>query len=697
MPRMSTKSQTRQSQTGHSQNNVPARKRKKKKVSGVCSHCLSVRKLHQSDGAVHLHGQRDDPCIGSGKPPLAQDGIAMVSLTRESAQLMSAISTQPETEALNSGEESTRLLRNRNRNVMKHIPKAARFACSQALENILASIVSNPDDIEKWHQLLRFAPSVLAQPPRAGRRRNIANVVKKRIDNKDYTREEDGNAEDKSGSRRKVDQRQLFLAAVNAKMEEGNIRAASRILCSQDRPTEATFDSLAAIQERHPTNGWMTQMEDLPKVTQTVPFQVSAREVEKAIRSFPAGSASGPDRLRPQHLLDLINNRESAGTLLQVTTDFINVLLRGECPRELRELIFGGTLIALSKKTGGLRPIVIGFVWRRLAAKCANGYALCRLGTFFVPLQVGIGTPAGGEAAVHAARNFVATMPENHVFVKLDFANAFNTLRRDVMLRAVHDTIPELYAFVYQAYSEESILQFGRFVVRSQMGPQQGDPLGPMLFCLPLQPTLRSLKSHFKLGYLDDISLGGHVDDVRKDLAMISELDTTLGLSLNRRKCEYYTESKLNHDEFENFVDRKKDELTLLGSPLFKGEALDVALQGHSDTLGRVLKDLVDLQAQAALILLRACFGAAKTTYLLRTSPCWNHPLLDKMDSQTRAGLNKILNTELNNTQWIQASLPIRDGGLGTRRLSMLATSAYLASAASTVLLVGTILGAEEW
>src|SRR6218665_2505367 len=66
-----------------------------------------------------------------------------------------------------------------------------------------------------------------------------------------------------------------------------------------------------------------------------------------------------------------------------------------------------------------------------------------------------------GARNFHAARNFVATMPENHVFVKLDFANAFNTLRRDVMLRAVHDTIPDLYAFVYQAYSEESILQFG--------------------------------------------------------------------------------------------------------------------------------------------------------------------------------------------------------------------------------------------
>src|SRR6218665_2319292 len=301
---------------------------------------------------------------------------------------------------------------------MKHIRKQPDSPAHKPWRTSCRRLSVTQTTLKKWHQLLRFAPSVLAQPPCAGRRRNMANVVKKRIDNKGYTTEEDGNAEDESGSRRKVDQHQLFLAAVNAKMEEGNIRAVSRILCSQDRPTEATFDSLAS--RGYPTIGWIIQMEDLPKGTQTVSFQVLAREVEKAIRSFSTGSASGPDGLRPQHLLDLINNRESAGTLLQVMTDFINVLLRGEYPRELRGLIFGGTLIALCKKTGGLRPTVIGLVWRRLAAKCANGYALCRLGTF-VPLQVGIGTPAGGEAAVHAARNFVATMLANRVFVKLDY------------------------------------------------------------------------------------------------------------------------------------------------------------------------------------------------------------------------------------------------------------------------------------
>src|SRR6218665_1913872 len=121
---------------------------------------------------------------------------------------------------------------------------------------------------------------------------------------------------------------------------------------------------------------------DLPCVAHTVPYQASEKEVADAVRSFPAGSAAGPDGLRPQHLLDLLNNQESSAVFLASLTDFINVLLRVECPKEMREIMFGGSLIALSKKSGGLRPIVIWYTYRRLAAKCANRYALGRLGSF---------------------------------------------------------------------------------------------------------------------------------------------------------------------------------------------------------------------------------------------------------------------------------------------------------------------------
>src|SRR6218665_2664810 len=144
-------------------------------------------------------------------------------------------------------------------------------------------------------------------------------------------------------------------------------------------------------------------------------------------------------------------------------------------------------------------------------------------------------------------------MTQEQIFIKLDFINAFNTVRRDFMLQAVYDTIPELYAFTNQSYSAESILQFGSFEIRSQLGPQQGDPLGTLLSCLPLQPVLRTLESEFRVGYLDDILLGGNLDQIRNDLSTIADLELSMDLRLNRRKCEHISDSELSHAEFTNF------------------------------------------------------------------------------------------------------------------------------------------------
>ena len=38
-------------------------------------------------------------------------------------------------------------------------------------------------------------------------------------------------------------------------------------------------------------------------------------------------------------------------------------------------------------------------------------------------------------------------LPDNHVFVKLDFSNAFNSVRRDTILTKVAKKMPELYHF----------------------------------------------------------------------------------------------------------------------------------------------------------------------------------------------------------------------------------------------------------
>jgi len=50
-----------------------------------------------------------------------------------------------------------------------------------------------------------------------------------------------------------------------------------------------------------------------------------------------------------------------------------------------------------------------------------------------------------------------------------------------------------------------------------------------------------------------------------------------------------------------------------------------------------------------------------------------------------------LTNCDLSDEQWLQASLPIKMGGLGVRKVSSVALPAYLASAASTASLQNTM------
>ena len=68
-------------------------------------------------------------------------------------------------------------------------------------------------------------------------------------------------------------------------------------------------------------------------------------------------------------------------------------------------------------------------------------------------------------------------MPSDNVMAKLDFTDAFNLHRRDI-LSTVASVLPEIYAYCYSAYSSFSYLFHGSYTVMSQEGVQQGGPLG---------------------------------------------------------------------------------------------------------------------------------------------------------------------------------------------------------------------------
>jgi hypothetical protein len=74
---------------------------------------------------------------------------------------------------------------------------------------------------------------------------------------------------------------------------------------------------------------------------------------------------------------------------------------------------------------------------------------------------------------------------------------------------AVASTIPGLLGYFDSAYGDSTRLTSGEFVVESAEGVQQGDPLGPLLFCLAINPLLRDIQSEFVSGYSKTLGLVG--------------------------------------------------------------------------------------------------------------------------------------------------------------------------------------------
>ena len=170
-----------------------------------------------------------------------------------------------------------------------------------------------------------------------------------------------------------------------------------------------------------------------------------------------------------------MTDKRVTGTLVDAITDLVNLILAGGVPDFVRVEFFGASLLAFAKKGGGIRPIAVGYTLRRLVSKVANAHAVQSCASILAPRQLGVGIKGGAEALAHAARRFLSEMCPGQVLAKLDFSNAFNTLRRDAMLEAASQFVPDLLPYVISAYGSASLLSFGDEKIESIEGIQQGD------------------------------------------------------------------------------------------------------------------------------------------------------------------------------------------------------------------------------
>ena len=444
------------------------------------------------------------------------------------------------------------------------------------------------------------------------------------------------------------------------------------------------------------------------------------------ISSFPKGSAAGNSLFRNEFLAECIavDIPSVAQKFINGYTTFLNILAAGKAPISFSPYIAGGAGTALSKKGGGVRPIVAGEVFRRHVSKGCCLKLRKEIQNHFEPHQVGVGVPGGCEAAVHATNlilNLFGTQ-DDFVLLKVDFENAFNLIDREAFLSQIAIHFPSLLPWVSYMYANHSHIIFGDMVISSQSGVQQGDPLGPLLFSLPLLLIIEEIKKECDLllnvWYLDDGTLVGTAPEIAKALEIIQKKGPKLGLHLNLSKCEIFwpSEGALSFSTkiqepfpiLPDIIPRKCAPFTeLLGAlildPAIKSDTIFFSevvscLNGKVENIRRVHENLPKLEdPQIEYSLLRSCLNFGKINYLLRTVPpkFMEEPSIE-FDELSRSTLEQILTRPISNMAWDQASLPTKMSGLGITKANDIFKAAYLSSRMSSMNRTLAILGQSE-
>ena len=562
---------------------------------------------------------------------------------------------------------------------IKHIPHRARAKLSKLLVRALAVVVLL-NTTAAWTELLMLPKAVLCLP-RGKTKPNALSTAAFTLDRLD--RWESGerlslwhDARRPSDTTRSPTSDTYKALRAETLAREGLDGKACAALCSTGlvSPSDATA---AKVEDLHPRK---PPPQRTPASELVWPVTISSEDVHRNLRGFPKGTAPGPTGLRIQHFLEACTLANKSVVLDQLCA-VSDLLARGSAPDDLAPFLAGASVCASPKKKGGLRPIAVGESLRRLTAKCLCQEHKEAAETYLWPVQVGCGTRLGSEVAVHTVRQWCRRHAGNpgKVLVKIDFKNAFNCIDRSVFFREVQEVLPGLSRWVQWCYACSAHLFFGPFCLSSQTGVQQGDPLGPLLFSLALQPVVSRLARRGKQGnpgspldlcffYLDDGLLAGDTEAVSSALHALHAASTSLGLTLEMSTSELvvFQDSVCQEvgDSFPTslFRDPETGESMVLTHGCFEFRGAPVGTNDFcaAHTRDRAQKALPLLEAisdladpQVGLRLLRHCSGFCKMVYSMRTVPASAHQdVLTEYDHYVRTAFTRLTGLDLTLDQW---------------------------------------------
>ncbi|GJX35268.1 hypothetical protein Tco_0246825, partial [Tanacetum coccineum] len=241
---------------------------------------------------------------------------------------------------------------------------------SRALKEALDKVIFKPNDISCWVSLLVLPLCLLKTfSLRSNLECNLQLVRKTLVESSSAMLDVDGEH---------LELGERNIKQCKRKICDGYYTTVVRVLSSYDVAPycDATLEDL---KTKHP----FKHAPSLPSTSiDNHHLIASPTMVLDKIKSFPRGTSYGRDGLRAQHIMDSLSR-----AIVAISDD--------------------APLTPMVKPGGGIHPIAVGTIWRRLVSKVGAVMIGNSLDGYLDCLQFGVGVSKGGEARLHAVNRLI--------------------------------------------------------------------------------------------------------------------------------------------------------------------------------------------------------------------------------------------------------------------------------------------------